>query len=36
VRVYDAIVAGDPAAAAEAMNVLVDLALDDMRGSMED
>ncbi len=36
VRVYEAIAAGDPAAAAEAMNVLVELALEDMRGSMED
>jgi DNA-binding FadR family transcriptional regulator len=36
VRVYDAIVAGDPAAAAEAMNVLVELAFEDMRESMQD
>ncbi len=35
VRVYDAIAAGDAAAAAEAMNVLVDLALEDTRSSME-
>ncbi|GGB90188.1 GntR family transcriptional regulator [Novosphingobium endophyticum] len=35
VRVYDAIVAEDPEAAAEAMNVLVDLALEDTRNAME-
>ncbi|MET1756294.1 FadR/GntR family transcriptional regulator [Novosphingobium sp. RD2P27] len=35
VRVYDAIAAGDSNAAAEAMNVLVDLALEDTRSSME-
>jgi len=34
VRVYDAIAAGDPDAAAAAMRVLVDLALDDTRSSM--
>lgn len=33
-RVYDAIAAGDGQAAAEAMNVLVDLALDDTRSAM--
>ena len=33
-RVYDAIAAGDGDAAAEAMNVLVDLALDDTRSAM--
>jgi DNA-binding FadR family transcriptional regulator len=33
-RVFDAIAAGDPDAAAEAMGVLVDLALDDTRSSM--
>ena len=36
VRVYDAIAAGDEEAAAEAMNVLVDLALDDTRSAMAD
>ncbi|MCJ2182781.1 FadR family transcriptional regulator [Novosphingobium sp. 1949] len=36
VRVYDAIVSGDGAAAAEAMNVLVDLALEDTRSAIED
>ncbi|XJJ66527.1 FCD domain-containing protein [Novosphingobium sp. BL-8A] len=35
VRVYDAIAAGDAAGAAEAMNVLVDLALEDTRSAME-
>ena len=35
-KVYDAIAAGDAAAAAEAMNLLVDLALEDTRSSMED
>lgn len=35
VRVYDAIAAGDAAAASEAMEILVDLALDDTRSSME-
>lgn len=34
VKVYDAIVAGDPDAAANAMRALVDLALDDTQGSM--
>lgn len=34
VRVYDAIAAGDGDAAAEAMNVLVDLALDDTHSAM--
>lgn len=34
-RVYDAIVAGDAGAAAEAMNVLVDLALEDTRTAMQ-
>lgn len=33
-RVYDAIAAGDAGAAAEAMNVLVDLALEDTRSVM--
>ncbi|MPT47997.1 MAG: FadR family transcriptional regulator [Sphingobium sp.] len=33
--VYEAIAAGDPAAAGDAMRVLVDLALDDTRSSME-
>ncbi|TYC81040.1 FadR/GntR family transcriptional regulator [Novosphingobium sp. BW1] len=36
VRVYDAIAAGDENAAAEAMNVLVDLALEDTRSAIED
>ncbi|MBT0671360.1 FadR family transcriptional regulator [Novosphingobium profundi] len=36
VRVYEAIAAGDPEAAAEAMNVLVDLALEDTRSAIED
>jgi DNA-binding FadR family transcriptional regulator len=36
VRVYDAIAAGDPAAASEAMRVLVELALEDTRSAMED
>lgn len=35
VRVYEAIAAGDGEAAAEAMNVLVDLALEDTRSAME-
>ncbi|MCW1428966.1 FadR family transcriptional regulator [Novosphingobium sp. JCM 18896] len=35
VRVYDAIAAGEAEAAAEAMGVLVDLALEDTRSSME-
>ncbi|MEW9856645.1 FadR/GntR family transcriptional regulator [Novosphingobium sp. M1R2S20] len=35
VKVYDAIAAGDANAAADAMNVLVDLALEDTRSSME-
>ncbi|CAN5247856.1 FadR/GntR family transcriptional regulator [soil metagenome] len=35
VRVYDAIAAGDGAAASEAMRVLVDLALEDTRSAME-
>jgi DNA-binding FadR family transcriptional regulator len=35
VRVYDAIAAGDPAAASAAMRTLVDLALEDTRASME-
>jgi DNA-binding FadR family transcriptional regulator len=35
VRVYDAIAAGDGDAAAQAMNVLVDLALEDTRSAME-
>lgn len=35
VRVYDAIAAGDGQAAGEAMRVLVDLALEDTRSSME-
>jgi DNA-binding FadR family transcriptional regulator len=34
VRVYDAIAAGDGEAAAEAMNVLVELALEDTKSSM--
>ena len=34
VRVYDAIAAGDAEAAAEAMNALVDLALEDTRSAM--
>ncbi|PZU65937.1 MAG: GntR family transcriptional regulator [Sphingobium sp.] len=34
VRVYDAIAAGDPVAAAEAMGVLVDLALEDTASTM--
>lgn len=34
-RVYDAIAAGDAVAASDAMRVLVDLALDDTRQSME-
>lgn len=34
VRVYDAIAAGDPAAASEAMEALVHLALEDTRSSM--
>lgn len=34
-RVYEAIAAGDPDAASEAMRVLVDLALDDTRASMD-
>ncbi|WP_245656181.1 FadR/GntR family transcriptional regulator [Novosphingobium naphthalenivorans] len=34
-RVYDAIAVGDADAAAEAMNVLVDLALEDTRSAME-
>lgn len=34
-RVYDAIAAGDGQAAAEAMNVLVELALDDTRSAMQ-
>ena len=34
VRVFDAIVAGDPDAASQAMRVLVDLALEDTRSSM--
>lgn len=34
VRVYDAIAASDPEAAAEAMRVLVELALEDTRSSM--
>jgi DNA-binding FadR family transcriptional regulator len=33
-RVYEAIAAGDPDAASEAMRVLVDLALDDTRSAM--
>lgn len=36
VRVYDAIAAGDAEAAAQAMNALVDLALDDTRSAMAD
>lgn len=36
VRVFDAIAASDPDAAAEAMGSLVDLALEDTRSSMED
>lgn len=36
VRVFDAIAAGDADAAAEAMGVLVDLALEDTRSSMAD
>lgn len=36
VRVFDAIAAGDENAAAEAMNVLVDLALEDTRSAIED
>ena len=35
-KVYDAIAAGDADAAAAAMNVLVDLALDDTRSAMEE
>lgn len=35
-KVYDAIAAGDAEAASAAMNVLVDLALDDTRSAMED
>ena len=35
VRVYDAIAAGDSAGAAEAMNVMVDLALEETRSVME-
>ncbi|UYY57859.1 FadR/GntR family transcriptional regulator [Sphingomonas sp. S2-65] len=35
VRVYDAIAAGEPAAAAEAMRILVDLALEDTRSAMQ-
>ncbi len=35
-KVYDAIASGDPDAAGAAMNVLVDLALDDTRSAMED
>ncbi|MCD2323073.1 FadR family transcriptional regulator [Sphingomonas sp. IC-56] len=35
VRVYDAIAAGDAAAAAEAMRTLVDLALEDTRSAMQ-
>ncbi len=35
VRVYDAIAAGDPAAANTAMRTLIDLALDDTRLAME-
>lgn len=35
VRVYDAIAAGDAGAAADAMNVLIDLALEDTRVAME-
>ncbi|HWU96569.1 MAG TPA: FCD domain-containing protein, partial [Sphingomonas sp.] len=35
VRVYDAIAAGDGDAASEAMRLLVDLALDDTRSSMD-
>ncbi|MDN4633914.1 FadR/GntR family transcriptional regulator [Sphingomonas sp. PsM26] len=35
VRVYDAIAAGDPAAASEAMSILVELALDDTHTSMK-
>lgn len=36
VRVYDAIVLGDGDGAAEAMNALVELALEDTRNAMED
>lgn len=36
VRVYDAIVLGDGDGAAEAMNALVELALEDTRSAMED
>lgn len=36
VRVYDAIADGDADGAAEAMNVLVDLALEDTRSAMQD
>jgi len=35
VKVYDAIAAGDPDAAADAMRFLVDLALDDTRSAMQ-
>jgi DNA-binding FadR family transcriptional regulator len=35
-RVYDAIAAGDPQAASDTMRVLVELALEDTRSSMED
>lgn len=35
VRVYDAIAAADPAAASDAMRVLVELALEDTRSAME-
>lgn len=35
VRVYDAIAAGDPVAAAEAMSVLVELALEDTASAMQ-
>lgn len=35
VRVYDAIAAGDPEAAAEAMNLLVELALEDTHSAMD-
>ncbi|MBB5685977.1 FadR/GntR family transcriptional regulator [Sphingobium boeckii] len=35
-RVYDAIAAGDPVAASEAMRVLVELALEDTQSSMMD
>jgi DNA-binding FadR family transcriptional regulator len=36
IRVFDAIVAGDADGAAEAMNLLVELALEDTRSAMED